>query len=393
MGKAIIVEDVWKKFRRGERLDTLRDFIPALFGGKFKALSQELAKDEFWALKGISFEVEKGQSIGIIGHNGAGKSTLLKILTRIMYPEKGKVEVNGRVSALIEVTAGFHPELTGRENIYLNAAILGMKKKEVDKKIDSIIDFSELRDFIDTPVKRYSSGMYSRLGFSVAAHMDPEILIVDEVLSVGDIAFQAKCRRRMQEMVKSGITVIYVSHNMPSVVELCERVIMLERGQIKEQGEPAEVIRHYYESYGSYRVADKFKGKIEMPRAELLNHENKPINFFNAGEKAKVKFTFVAKEDFEGVTHKIIVKRADGMAVYTTDSFRVEGKRYNLKKDTPQDIEVVLDMNLPQGNYFIDVEIEKQFQGCVFMAQDAIGFSITARPSSGPAYLNARWVE
>ena len=189
---------VWKKFKKGEKFNSLRDAIPNLF--RSFSNGNSLEKQEFWALQDVSFQITKGEVLGIIGPNGAGKSTILKLLSRIMKPNKGEMKINGRLSALIEITAGFHPELTGRENAYLNGTILGMRKKEIDAKFDDIVEFSGLREFIDTPVKRYSSGMYSRLGFSVAANMDPDILLVDEVLSVGDIAFQAKCAQKMREL-------------------------------------------------------------------------------------------------------------------------------------------------------------------------------------------------
>src|SRR5271168_4366066 len=220
------MEHIYKKFRKGEMYDSLRDLIPALTGKLFRR--QELGENDqrdFWALQDISFEVNRGEAFGIIGHNGAGKSTILKILSRIMKPTKGRMIVNGRLSALIEVTAGFHQDLTGRENIFLHGTILGMSKREIRSKLDQIIAFSGLEEFIDTPVKRYSSGMYARLGFSVAAHVDPEVLIVDEVLSVGDYLFQAKCVGRMKEMIRNGSTVLFVSHNLHDISEFCDRCL------------------------------------------------------------------------------------------------------------------------------------------------------------------------
>ena len=200
---------VWKKFKKGEKYDSLRDLIPAmtkrLFTGNHRG---ELQEKEFWAVKDVSFEVKKGETLGIIGPNGAGKSTILKLLSGILRPNKGEINVNRRLSALIEVGAGLHPDLTGRENIYLNGSILGMKKSEIDKKLDEIVEFSGLIDFLDTPVKRYSSGRYTRLGFSVAAHVEPEILLIDEVLSVGDMSFQQKCVGKMISCRNSGTTKI-----------------------------------------------------------------------------------------------------------------------------------------------------------------------------------------
>src|SRR6266852_535382 len=234
---ALRMEHVYKKFRKGEIYNSLRDLLPAMTGNLFRG--RELnAKDkrEFWALQDISFEVKRGESLGIVGHNGAGKSTALKILSRIMKPTKGLMIVNGRLSALIEVTAGFHPDLTGKENIFLHGTILGMTKREIQSKLDQIIAFSGIEEFIDTPVKRYSSGMYARLGFSVAAHVDPEVLVVDEVLSVGDYHFQEKCFAKMREFTRNGTTLIFVSHNLTAVGTLCKSALLLHKGVPVFQG-------------------------------------------------------------------------------------------------------------------------------------------------------------
>ncbi|MDO4574083.1 MAG: ABC transporter ATP-binding protein [Planctomycetia bacterium] len=245
---AVEVDHVWKRFHRGEYFDCLRDAVPAFF----KSLcglgpkDSELGRGDFWALKDIHFQVKRGESFGIIGHNGAGKSTMLKILSKIIKPNRGSVTMNGTFGALIEVGAGFHGDLTGRENIYLNATILGMKKAEIDKKFDSIVDFSGIEDFLDTPVKRYSSGMHARLGFAVAIHLDPEILIVDEVLSVGDTQFQKKCLERMEQIVREGRTVLFVSHNMNAVQKLCQRSILLQKGEIFGEGTTKDVLQKYF---------------------------------------------------------------------------------------------------------------------------------------------------
>lgn len=244
MSNAIEFTNVWKKFKKGEKLNSLRDAIPRLFKNKI-AGDNPLSDLEFWAVKNVSFEVEKGSVIGIMGPNGAGKSTILKLLSRIMLPSKGEMKIAGRLSALIDVTAGFHPELTGRENVYLNGTILGMKKKEIADKFDEIVEFSGVGEFIDTPVKRYSSGMYSRLGFSVAAHMDPDILLVDEVLSVGDSAFQAKCAEKMRELMKNGATIIIVSHSLSLIQSLCTRAILLNHGEVVKDAPTDEVIPFY----------------------------------------------------------------------------------------------------------------------------------------------------
>ena len=198
-------------------------------------------------LKGISFDIEKGDILGIIGKNGSGKSTLLKLITRIIYPDSGSIKINGKVSSLIELGAGFHPDMTGRENIYINASIYGLTKKEIDSKLDTIIKFSELEEFIDSPIRTYSSGMYMRLAFSVAINVEAEILLIDEILSVGDANFQAKCFRKMQELKDSGITIVIVSHDLHTMEKLCNKVIWIESGKIKRSGIPNEVLKEYIE--------------------------------------------------------------------------------------------------------------------------------------------------
>ena len=212
------------------------------------------SKEDFWALKGISFDLEQGEAVALIGHNGAGKSTALKILTGIMEPTKGEVLTRGRLSALIEVGAGFHQEMTGRENIYLNGAILGMSRREIDKKIEAIVEFAGIRNFIDTPVKRYSSGMYARLGFSIAAHVEPQILLVDEVLAVGDLAFQQKCMRHMKSLSERGCAIILVTHSLYSAQRLCNRIIWLHGGEIRKDG-PADTVAQEYQAWASNLAA------------------------------------------------------------------------------------------------------------------------------------------
>src|SRR3954468_22379014 len=212
---------------------------------RFKNFGRGPKPQEFWALRDIDFEVRRGETLGVIGHNGAGKSTLLKILSRITPPTKGEVHLRGRVGALLEVGTGFHPELSGRENVFLNGAILNMKRNEIQSRFDEIVEFADIGPFIDTPVKRYSSGMQLRLAFSVAAHLEPEILIIDEVLAVGDTAFQQKCLGRMETASREGRTVLFISHNLASVRALCDRAILLSKGQMEAEGSTGEVIRAY----------------------------------------------------------------------------------------------------------------------------------------------------
>jgi len=240
------VDGVFKKFRKGELYDSLRDLVPALGKRLFRGPAPStLSAREFWALQDVSFDVRRGEAFGIIGSNGAGKSTILKLITGIMRPTRGTIQVRGRMSALIEVSAGFHPDLTGRENIYLNGTILGMTRAEIRQRFDAIVAFSELEAFLDTPVKRYSSGMFARLGFSVAAHVEPEILIVDEVLSVGDYLFQQKCLERMNQIMAGDSTIIFVSHNLRAVAALCQRSLLLDHGRVLQVGPTNETIKAY----------------------------------------------------------------------------------------------------------------------------------------------------
>jgi len=250
-----------------------------------KLLSLRKRREDFWALRDVSFEVQRAEALGIIGHNGAGKSTILKLLSRITTPTTGDIMINGRLSALIEVGSGFHPELTGRENVYLNGSILGMTRREINKKLDSIVEFAELRQFIDTPVKRYSSGMYVRLGFSIAAHLDPDVLLLDEVLAVGDASFQRKCIQRITELKKNGTTIVFISHDLRAVQQLCDRVILLKKGQIEADGDPAETIGLY----------QSLSGQLGGPGAGSWGREL-------TGEAVVTSLTFYDENDNECLT-------------------------------------------------------------------------------------------
>ena len=277
MGELVIrAQDIGKQYRIGARQQgyrTLRDTLvdsvvaPARWVGR--ALRGRAARAEqgemIWALRGVSFDVHQGEVLGVIGRNGAGKSTLLKILSRITEPTTGRVRIAGRVGSLLEVGTGFHPELTGRENIYLNGAILGMRREEIARRYDEIVAFSEVERFIDTPVKHYSSGMYLRLAFAVAAHLDPEILLVDEVLAVGDDRFQKKCLGKMESVGREGRTVLFVSHNMPAVTRLCPRAILLDEGRMVADGETREVISRYLNA-----------GRVESGGMEWLSADEAP---------------------------------------------------------------------------------------------------------------------
>lgn len=252
-------DDVWKRFRRGQRPNTLRDLLPALAG---RALGRSSEREsDFWALRSVSFEVAPGEVLGVIGPNGAGKSTLLKLLAGVLAPTRGTIDVSGRVGALIELAAGFHSELTGRENIHLQGAIMGMPRAEIDEKFDRIVDFSEIEDFLDTQVKRYSSGMAARLGFAIAAHLDPDVLLIDEVLSVGDQAFQGRANARIREIVERGIPVVLVSHHLERVKELASHALLLAGGEVVHHGTPGECVARYLR--GDYLPGPA--GEVDVP--------------------------------------------------------------------------------------------------------------------------------
>ncbi|MGE0646110.1 MAG: ABC transporter ATP-binding protein [Nitrospira sp.] len=311
---AIRVEDIGKKYRIGkaEKYKTLRDSLASGLSAPFRRIGNFLRGDEtngsevdeqIWALKEVSFEVKQGEVIGVIGGNGAGKSTLLKILSRITEPTTGFAEIHGRVGSLLEVGTGFHPELTGRENTYLNGAILGMTRKEIDKKFDEIVAFSEVDKFIDTPVKHYSSGMYLRLAFAVAAHLEPEILIVDEVLAVGDAGFQRKCLGKMGAVAKEGRTVLFVSHNMGAITQLCETAIQLEKGRLKRSGTAAEVVDAYLSSVVGTELKSSWlpeatelgQSEVRFRCAQLLSLEEKPLAIANFTDSLTVEIVYDVK--------------------------------------------------------------------------------------------------
>lgn len=302
---AIRVENLSKRYRIGvERHDTLRDAL-AGFGRKNpQSAIQNPKSEEFWALRDVSFEVKRGEVVGVIGRNGAGKSTLLKILSRITEPTGGIAEIHGRVGSLLEVGTGFHPELTGRENIYLNGAILGMKRTEIALRFDEIVAFSEIEKFLDTPVKRYSSGMYVRLAFAVAAHLEPEILLVDEVLAVGDAAFQKKCLGKMGDVAHEGRTVLFVSHNMGAVTSLCERCVLLSDGHVKANDSTERVVYSYLQQPSSLlelpltQRQDRDGNNVaEFTEARLSNSYLGPsISEFFIGDDIFLSLSIEAKE-------------------------------------------------------------------------------------------------
>ncbi|MCK4918246.1 MAG: ABC transporter ATP-binding protein [Candidatus Pacebacteria bacterium] len=323
----------------------MRDVLTNIAKKPFAFLKKKVGKitgrttnEVFWALKDINFEVQKGEAIGIIGANGAGKSTLLKILTGITPPTTGEIKMHGKVASLLEVGTGFHSELTGRENIFLNGAILGMTKKEIADKFDAIVEFSGVRKFIDTPVKRYSSGMLVRLGFSVAAHMEPDILLVDEVLAVGDAEFQKKCLGKMDEVTtKGGRTILFVSHNLIAVQKLCKRCILLEEGKIKMIGETKEIISKYLEKNTNTKEinnlgADKDK-EIAFTKVWVTNDNEEIIDNINVNEKFKIWLKFDVNKDINTAEISIFLKNLAGVNItFTNLSDSFNKKFLTLKK-------------------------------------------------------------
>lgn len=317
--------------------------------------------EKFWALNNISLEIKKGEAVGIIGHNGAGKSTLLKLLCRVTAPTKGTIAYNGRIVSMLEVGTGFHPELTGRENVYMNGAILGMSKREIDAKMEDIIEFSECRQFIDTPVKRYSSGMYVKLAFSVAAHLDADIMIMDEVLAVGDMQFQQKCLKKMSDAATTeGKTILYVSHNMNTIRQLCDRCIVLEKGRVSFDGDveqginiylgTVEKIQRYYEYTKEYHSCGKSDGQFSIKSLEILDDSEQTK--YKIDQKIDFVLTCHSNKKLENVKLRFEIKFQDGSLAGTMlsdhgiDFFENEDKEITLCLDTT---------HLAPGKYRADI--------------------------------------
>jgi lipopolysaccharide transport system ATP-binding protein len=352
---ALGMEHVSKKFKKGEVYDSLRDLVPALSKRLLgRGTTSPLSKNEFWALRDVSFSIEKGEAFGIIGSNGAGKSTILKLLSGIMKPTEGVINVKGMLSGLIEVGAGFHPDLTGRDNVFLNGTILGMKKEQIKKKFDAIVEFSGLGDFIDTPVKRYSSGMYARLGFAVAAHVDPDILLVDEVLSVGDYAFQNKCLDKMKSIQKDGVTIIFVSHNLKAVTEMCDRCLLLDHGQIAQEGTAHDVVDAYLNpkvDEGTYAAKDLY-----ITKAVFRNREGQALQF-NSGEKVYLETEISCKAGFEKLSVSMIILDENNNRIFDTSTERLTHRSFSLKAGERLQIRFDLDLHLAPGKYHIGTYI------------------------------------
>jgi len=341
---AIRVEGLGKQYRIGQIVgyNTLRESLTNALTALFRSLrlttsrrpetavigspsSLSSSSKYIWALKDVSFQVKRGEAVGIIGRNGSGKTTLLRILSRITSPTEGYAEVYGRVGSLLEVGTGFHPELTGRENIYLNGAVLGMKRSEISRKFDAVVEFSGVERFIDTPVKRYSTGMYVRLAFAVAAHLESEILVVDEVLSVGDAEFQKKCMQKMDNISKLGRTVLFVSHNLGSIGNLCERIIWLDGGYVRMIGPSGEIISEYLSSVAQGTLTDQTSSPVQVTKVILRNRAGQPTAVFSPGDDIDVLIHYVANKRYENPYVWITVATPYG-GIFSANMF-MDGQR------------------------------------------------------------------
>lgn len=305
----IEVQHLSKKYSLGRKREMYRTFRDTFMDAISHPFQKRARKEDFWALRDISFTAQPGEVVGIIGKNGAGKSTLLKILSRITDPSEGQVIMRGRVASLLEVGTGFHPELSGRENIYLSGSVLGMGKEEIGRKFDEIVDFAEIEKFLELPIKRYSSGMYMRLAFSVAAHLDPEILLVDEVLAVGDIAFQKKCLGKMDSVARGGRTVIFVSHQLEFLAQLCKRCLLVDKGKIIEDGPSRDVISHYIQLVRNAtptslreRKDRQGEGRVRFTETWLEDMQGNRVRRIVSGQPIKIVATYETKDAYDGTS-------------------------------------------------------------------------------------------
>lgn len=359
---AIEVHDIKKSFRVYlDKGRTLKELV--LFSKRRKY-------EERQVLQGISFEVKKGEALGLIGHNGCGKSTTLKLLTRIMYPDSGTIEMRGRVSSLIELGAGFHPDMSGRQNIYTNASIFGLTRKEIDARVDNIIEFSELEAFIDNPVRTYSSGMYMRLAFAVAINVDADILLVDEILAVGDANFQAKCFNKLREIKANGTTIVIVSHSLGQIEEICERSIWIHEGKIQKEGNPREVHPAYLQYMGQKRpeaVSEKAKsegerpgdGRVRIKTVQVISGKEGESNVFRTGEPVTLGIAYNVIEKVEEASIGLEVYNGNGVKCYSTDT-RTEKMDY-LRLEKDGEIHLILEnLELLNGKYTMDFSIKSK---------------------------------
>jgi len=415
---AITVENVSKRFRKGQTgYHTLREDLYELTG-RVISLGGEKRRDRdaehIWALRDVTFDIEQGERVGIIGRNGSGKTTLLRLLAGITRPTRGTITVRGRMGVLIELMAGFHPELTGRENIYLNGAIVGMTQKEIKRKFDEIVAFAELEDFIDTPIKRYSSGMHVRLGFAVAAHLDPDMLVVDEVLAVGDAEFQKKCLQKMGAGAQEGRTIIYVSHNMTSVSNLCERCILLDRGQKLDDGSPKDVIELYLRG-SQQHVSDEVPGvytltnrtnpyannKLILQKVRLLNSGGAPQSTFLMGQELTLVVEVDGLSEYRDGWLGVMFTSVDGQRLAAINT----GMTCSHIEQPRQRMELAI-LRIPRvpflpGKYWVDVAATRGQLELMDLAEhvaqftvgeaDVYGTGIQVPNFAGLVYLDGNW--
>jgi ABC-type polysaccharide/polyol phosphate transport system ATPase subunit len=368
-------EGVWKQYRLGTRRGAT----------------------DFWALKNISFDVTRGSSVGIIGRNGAGKSTLLKLLASITAPTRGRIEIAGRVSALIEVGSGFHPELSGRENVFLSGAILGMRRREIASKLDDIVRFAGVEAFIDTPVKWYSSGMYVRLGFAIAAHMEPEVLLVDEVLAVGDAEFQVKCLRRIQELRGAGTTIVFISHDLTAVQQLCDRAVLLERGEIVAAGDPAEVVSQYHRTLVSSDLerspAESVDGSIKVASLAFRDPDSGRPIAFRTGRPLTVEVRYDASRVLDDVVFEVAYYSADGRTTIASASTAAEASPLTIAPPGGRVEFTCASLPFQPGAYYVGAVVRDRRTGHVLDWWDG-GTMLYVEPGSvggGQFYVPHTW--
>jgi len=360
----IEISNLSKRYEIGalQQPDQLREALVGFLKQPFRAHRKE--RESIWALSDVSFKAEPGEVLGIVGRNGAGKSTLLKILSRITYPSSGRIRVRGRVSSLLEVGTGFHEELTGRENVYMNGSILGMKKREIDRHFDAIVDFAGVEKFLDTPMKRYSSGMRLRLGFAVAAHLDPDVLIVDEVLAVGDAGFQKKCIKTMEGLQKSGRTVLFVSHNLAAVENLCSRGIWLDGGKVRMDGGTREVILAYMSSFAgadsagsdlSQQASRLGSGEIQFTRVEYLAPDGTSCGVTRSGDPLVIRMHYKARRTMAYPSFGLRLYSEMGTLITETSHF-LHGLRIPVVESGEGFIDLEIDLlNLVPGSYHLSL--------------------------------------
>jgi lipopolysaccharide transport system ATP-binding protein len=384
----IRVENLSKRYKLGATIEhnTLRDQLAAgarsLFRRSKQAKKQE--QKDFWALKDINFEIKQGEVLGIIGRNGAGKSTLLKILSRITAPTTGYAEINGRVGSLLEVGTGFHSELTGRENVYMNAAILGMTREEINRKFDEIVAFAEVEQFIDTPVKRYSSGMLVRLAFSVAAHIEPEVLIIDEVLAVGDATFQKKCLGKMGDVAGEGRTVLFVSHNMDAVTRLCNRAILINQGQLIEDNLSHIVVKKYLQSDLGARSFREWTDWVTSPgndiallRAVRVKQDGKLSEAIDIRKAVAIEIEYLVQEDGHSLSPNIHVHNDDGVIIFITNDLNPKYRSKPRPKGLYRSTVWIPGNFLSEGNIIVDVALSTYIPLHIhFWEKDVVSFTV-----------------